>query len=87
MLLLAAYYLYVSSGIVTGNDLFFAIKIIMSVFILLCLAASSRGGECTSLWADNPFIHSHSFSRGVNAPAYWDPASLIRPTPKKTPIA
>ena len=24
---------------------------------------------------------------GANAPAYWAPASLIRPTPKKTPIA
>jgi len=26
-------------------------------------------------------------SRGANAPAYWAPASLIRPTPKKTPVA
>ena len=24
---------------------------------------------------------------GANAPAYWAPASLIRPTPKKTPVA
>ena len=24
---------------------------------------------------------------GVSIPAYWDPASLIRPTSKKTPIA
>ena len=24
---------------------------------------------------------------GANAPAYWAPASLIRPTPKKTPAA
>ena len=24
---------------------------------------------------------------GVSRPAYWAPASLIRPTPKKTPVA
>jgi len=24
---------------------------------------------------------------GVIGPAYWAPASLIRPTPKKTPVA
>jgi len=29
----------------------------------------------------------HTAAGGANAPAYWAPASLIRPTPKKTPVA
>jgi len=29
----------------------------------------------------------HAAAGGVSIPAYWAPASLIRPTPKKTPVA
>ena len=32
-------------------------------------------------------LHTVEAAGGANAPAYWAPASLIRPTPKKTPIA
>jgi len=32
-------------------------------------------------------VGGHGAAGGANAPAYWAPASLIRPTPKKTPIA
>jgi len=31
--------------------------------------------------------NSAAAAGGANAPAYWAPASLIRPTPKKTPVA
>ena len=32
-------------------------------------------------------LHNAGAAGGANAPAYWAPASLIRPTPKKTPVA
>ena len=37
--------------------------------------------------SDVQFIIIIIAAGGANAPAYWAPASLIRPTPKKTPVA
>jgi len=43
---------------------------------------------CCGVMAEKPFWHFRLLAAGgANAPAYWAPASLIRPTPKKTPIA
>jgi len=39
-----------------------------------------------SLFCQGPYVPAAA-AGGANAPAYWAPASLIRPTPKKTPIA
>ena len=43
---------------------------------------------------ENGYVHRYDCNEtvrtaagGVSRPAYWAPASLIRPTPKKTPVA
>ena len=41
-----------------------------------------RGNASTVLTATDQVA-----AGGVSRPAYWAPASLIRPTPKKTPVA
>jgi len=55
------------------------------------MQVNGEAQKLTSHHAETPYAGLIKIGRGAaggaNAPAYWALASLIRPTPKKTPVA
>jgi len=57
--------------------------LVLMVALVLLVNVSTR----TAVVTERGIVMQAEAAGGANAPAYWAPASLIRPTPKKTPVA
>jgi len=71
-------------SVVFSWDLLYGVITFIVLVINSVLWTQCGYGDGDSDYEHTPLVLA---AGGANAPAYWAPASLIRPTPKKTPIA